>query len=168
MMIHMFSGRWPEPQVGQIRAEAGGRMIPVSEAERREVFLRAIGNDHPLMDLILKCVNNHTQRRAHASEIVGRLAEMVLQFPASFANRLDEALRQNEALTRDLREETRRTEALDKENQDLRREIGRKDREIQELRTENELLKIEDKTTGLNLQNFSPSQVRLLFYIVIV
>ena len=39
MMIHMFSGRWPEPQVGQIRAKPDGRMTPVSEAERREVFL---------------------------------------------------------------------------------------------------------------------------------
>ena len=39
MMIHMFSGRWPEPQVGQIRTDRG-RMIPVSEAERRAVFLR--------------------------------------------------------------------------------------------------------------------------------
>ena len=173
MMIHMFSGQWPEPQVGQIRAEAGGRMIPVSEAERREVFLRAIGNDHPLMDLILKCIDNYAQARAHASEIVGRLAEMVLQFPVSFANRLDEALRQNEALSRENRDLNRQTESLDKENQDLRREIGdlrqslreeieRKDGEIQELRTENELLKIENKTTELSLRDFSPSQVCLL------
>ena len=178
MMIHMFSGQWPEPQVGQIRAEAGGRMTPVSEAERREVFLRAIGNDHPLMDLILKCIDNYAQARAHASEIVGRLAEMVLQFPASFANRLDEALRQVEALSREireLREESRRTEALDKENQHLQREIGdlgeeieRKDEEIQELRTENELLKIENKTTELSLHDFSPSQVSLYLYAVIV
>ena len=94
LMIHMFSGRWPEPQVGPIRTEPG-RLIPVSEAERREVFLRAIGNDHPLMDLILKCIDNHPQTRAHASEIVERLADMVLQFPASFANRL-EMLRQIE------------------------------------------------------------------------
>jgi predicted nuclease with TOPRIM domain len=98
---------------------------------------------------------------------------MVLQFPASFANRLDEALRQNEALRRDLREENRRTEALDRENQHLRREIGDlreeiegKNGEIQELRTKNEMLKIENKTAGLNLQDFSPSQVSL--YIVIV
>jgi hypothetical protein len=74
-------------------------MTPVSEAERREVFLRAVGNDHPLMDLIIKCIHNYHKSRAHASEIVGRLAEMVLQFPASFANRLDEALRQIEALS---------------------------------------------------------------------
>ena len=139
------------------------------------MFLRAVGNDHPLMDLILKCIDNYAQARAHASEIVGRLAEMVLQFPASFANRLDEALRQIETLTkenRDLREENRRTESLDKgiqdlqrENRDLRRslreEIERKDGEIQELKTENELLKIENKTDGLNLRDFSPSQVSL-------
>ena len=84
--------RWPEPQVGPNRTEPG-RLIPVTEAERREVFLRAIGNDYPLMDLILKCIDNHPQTRAHASEIVERLAEMVLQFPVFFANRL-EMLRQ--------------------------------------------------------------------------
>ena len=44
LMIHMFSGRWPEPQVGQIRTKSG-KMIPVSEAERREVFIRTIGNN---------------------------------------------------------------------------------------------------------------------------
>ena len=94
-MLWLFSGQWPEPQVGQIRAEPGGRMIPVSEAERREVFFRAIGNDHPLVDLIHKCIDNYPQSRAHVSEIVERLAEMVLQFPASFANRL-EMLRQTD------------------------------------------------------------------------
>ena len=59
MMIHMFSGQWPEPQIGQIRTEPDGRLIPVTEAERREMFLQTIGNDHPLMDLILKCIKNH-------------------------------------------------------------------------------------------------------------
>ena len=88
LMIHMFSGQWPEPQVGPTRFE-DGHLVPVTEAERREVFLRAIGNDHPLMDLILKCVNNDPSGRAHASELVERLAEMSLQFPASFANRLE-------------------------------------------------------------------------------
>ena len=97
LMIHMFSSKLPEPQVGQVRAESDGKMIPVSEAGRREVFLQAIGNDHPLMDLILKCIDNYPQTRAHASEIVKRLAEMVLQFPTIFVNRL-EMLRQIEAV----------------------------------------------------------------------
>ena len=117
MMIHMFSGRWPEPQVGPNRTEPDGRLIPVTEAERREVFLRAIGNDHPLVDLIHKCISNHTQSRAHASEIVERLAEMVLQFPASFANRL---------------EMLRRIEAVEEEKIALSEEGERKDRAVQE------------------------------------
>ena len=165
MMIHMFNGQWPEPQVGQIRAEPDGRMTPVSEAERREVFLRAIGNDHPLMDLILKCIHNYPKSRAHASEILGRLAEMVLQFPASIANLLDEALRQIETLSkenRDLREENKRIEVLNKENRDLkkdngdlkderegiRKEIERRDRKIQELLTKIEQLEIENEPLG--------------------
>ena len=117
MMIHMVSGRWPEPQVGPNHTESGGRMIPVSEAERREVFLRVIGNDNPLLDLIFKCINNHPQSRAHASEIVERLAEMVLQFPASFANRL---------------EMLRRIEAVEEEKRALTEEEERKDRVIQQ------------------------------------
>ena len=128
MVIHLFSGRWPEPQVGPNRTEPDGRLIPVSEAERREVFLRAIGNDHPLMELILKCINNHTQSRAHASEIVERLAEMVLQFPASFANRL---------------EMMRQIEADGEEKRALTEEGERKDRVIQQKESEISLHKEE-------------------------
>ena len=128
MMIHMFSGRWPEPQVGQVRAEPGGRMIPVSEAERREVFLRAIGNDHPLMDFIRKCIDNYPQTRAHASEIVEQLADMVLQFPASFANRL-EMLRQIEADGEEKR-------ALTEEGERKDRIIQQKESQVSSLREE--------------------------------
>ena len=131
MMIHMFSGRWPEPQVGQVRTEPGGRMIPVSEAERREEFLRAIGNDHPLMDLIRKCIDNYVQSRAHANEIVERLADMVLQFPASFANRL-EMLRQ--------------IEADGEEKRALTEEGERKDRVIQQKESQISLHKEEVRT----------------------
>ena len=60
----------------------------MTEAERREVFLRAIINDHPLMDLLLRCINNDPQVRPCASEIVDRLAEVVLEFPSSFASPL--------------------------------------------------------------------------------
>ena len=115
LMIHMFSGRWPEPQVGPNRTEPG-KLIPVTEAERREVFLRAIGNDHPLMDLILKCIDNHPQSRVHASEIVKQLSEMVLQFPASFSNQL---------------EMLRHIEVDEKEKSVLRKEGERKDMKVQ-------------------------------------
>ena len=88
MMIHMFSGQWPEPQIGQTQF-VDNTLVPVTEAERREVFLQAIGADHPLMDLILKCISNNPKGRAHTSELVESIAEMKSQFPSTFANHLE-------------------------------------------------------------------------------
>ena len=88
LMIHMFSGRWPEPQVGPNRID-NGRMIPVSEAKRREVFLRDIGNDHPLIDQIFRCIDNDPQRRIHASEILEHTSALKSQFPPSSNNYLE-------------------------------------------------------------------------------
>ena len=69
LMMHVLSGRWPEPQEVQLRTE-GNEMIPVSEADRRSVFLQAIGNDHPLKDLILHCIKNNPECRSSIGEIV--------------------------------------------------------------------------------------------------
>ena len=88
LMIHTFSGMWPEPQCGPSRIEAD-RVITVTEAERRNVFLQAIRKDHPLMELILSCINNTPSCRPPVSVIVKQLTVTKLQFPASFANRLD-------------------------------------------------------------------------------
>ena len=59
-------------------------MIPVSEAERRSVFLQAIGNDHPLIDLILLCsIKNDPKCRPSIGEIV--LQTRVITSQVSFA-----------------------------------------------------------------------------------
>ena len=154
LMIHMFSGRWPEPQVGPVRVESG-RMIPVSEAERREVFLRAIGNEHHLMDLILRLINNDPQVRPHASEIVERLAAMVLQFPASFANRLEmlRHIQHQEEEKQALREE-RETErhTLMEEKRAMREEREAERRALMEER-EAEIQAMSEEREAENRQN---------------
>ena len=88
LMVHVFSGSWPEPQCGPIHTESG-KLIPVSEAEQRDKFLQHIGKDHPLMELILKCLNNDPYERAHINEIVDHLAEMVIQYPSTYASKLE-------------------------------------------------------------------------------
>ena len=118
LMIHIFCGKWPEPQTGPIRTEPG-KMIPVSEAERREIFLEVIGSDHPLMDLILRCIDNHPQTRAPASEMVERLAQMVSRFPTTFTNQLE------------MQQQIKESE---EEKRALAEEIERKDEVIEELR----------------------------------
>ena len=88
VMIHMFSGRWPEPQVGQVRFEAG-KLIPVTEAERREVFLNIIGKDHPMMDLIVSYINNNPETRSSINVAVERLAKLISKFSPFLPNRLE-------------------------------------------------------------------------------
>ena len=89
LMIHVLSGRWPHPQLGPTRTNDEGTLVPVTEAERREAYLQEIGGDHPLMDVILKCLHNSPGERARSSELVQRMSDMVSQFPTSHANRLE-------------------------------------------------------------------------------
>ena len=112
MMIHIFSGRWPEPQVGQARIE-GGKLIAVTEAERREVFFRMIESDHSLMAIIQGCINNDHQLRPHAGEIVSQISWIASQFPAIFANRL-EMVREIEANKEEIRALTENGERKDR------------------------------------------------------
>ena len=88
LMIHVLSGRWPEPQEGQIRNESG-RMIPVTEAERRDIFLQAIGNDHPLMDLIQLCIKNDPKCRPDIGEIVQQARMTTSQVSFDFPNKVE-------------------------------------------------------------------------------
>ena len=87
MTIHVLSGAWPEPQTGPTHKQHG-ILIPISEAKRREIFLLKIGNNHPLMDLILKCVDNDPGQRMNANEITERLAKMVSDHPQHFRSPL--------------------------------------------------------------------------------
>ena len=81
LMIHVLSGQWPEPQVEPNRVE-GNKLVPVSEADRRRNFIEMIDDSHPLMELLLRCISNNPQLRPHSGEIVNKLSELVLQFPA--------------------------------------------------------------------------------------
>ena len=88
LSIHSLSGEWPEPQVGPNRIDQdSNRLIPVSEAERRDKFLQRIGQDHPLMELILKCIDNNPRCRPQATEILATIAAQSTH--NSPANRLD-------------------------------------------------------------------------------
>jgi chromosome segregation ATPase len=139
----MFSGQWPEPQVGPNRIE-GGKLIPVTEAERRELFLNAIEDSHPLMDLIQRCINNDPQLRPHAGETIMRISEVSSQFPASFANRL-EMLRQ---LERDRREETEEGERKEDQISSLKEVTVEKEQTAIEM----EILKLSHSTEVKQLQ----------------
>ena len=136
LMIHTFSGRWPEPQVGPTRFE-DDKLIPVTEAERREVFFQAIGSNHPMTEFMLRCVNNDPKRRACASEIVEQLAEMTSCYPFRFTNRL-EMLRRVKHQEEEIQALKERGEVESELNQQqiasLRKEAQEKAEEIDQIR----------------------------------
>ena len=127
MMIHTFTAEWPLPSIGQTRIDPTNPngLIPVTEAERREEFLLKISPDHPLMDLIMRCLSNNPQQRPRAAEIVGRMVGVVLEHPPSFENRV---------------EMLQRVSALLTEKRELEEEVVRKDSAIQEKAGEIEAL----------------------------
>lgn len=89
LIVHILSGEWPEPHVEPNRVEED-KLIPVSEAERRMHFLDAIGHDHPLMGLVLSCLNNNPQLRPHSGDILMHLEDMVKLFPRVIASQSKE------------------------------------------------------------------------------
>ena len=161
LMIHVLCGKWPLPVCEAARPDPRNpdQLIPVSEADRREEYLRDIGNTHPLMDLILRCVSNNPVRRARAAEIIQRMADMVHQFPPSFADRVQMLHRMRVDATEkgSLREENE-TFAAEYEQSRLEREELIQQHQA-EMRAQNETHRAEveqvraDVTAELNAQN---------------
>ena len=99
LIIHILSGQWPEPLVEPNRVE-GNKLVPVSEADRRRRHIEMIGDSHPLMGLLLRCINNNPQLRPHSGEIVNTLSELVQQYPAQQTEKLSMAFTSGGTLTK--------------------------------------------------------------------
>ena len=88
LMIQIFCGEPPRPQVASTVAESG-KLIAVSEADRRKKYLDKVGYDHPLMNLILECIDNDPMLRPPTKKIVQQLEERVDESPSSFKCKLE-------------------------------------------------------------------------------
>ena len=102
LMVHLFTGQWPFPT--EAVKMAGSQMIPQSEADRRQEKLDAIGGDHPLMTLMLRCLHNSPASRPEAVEILRKVSRTAAQFLSSSAGNKVELLK----LVSSLRAETER------------------------------------------------------------
>ena len=139
MIIHIFSSKWPEPHLGQVSVK-DGKMVPFSEAERRENYLKIMGKDHPLMDLVLKCIHNDPKERADANAIKMVLAKMVTQFPPLFSDQLEmiQFVKGKEEQNRILEEEkSKKNEEKLQEIDTLEQTLQLKCNEIERLKTTN-------------------------------
>ena len=150
LMIHVLSGRWPLPlrEPTYVNPKNRAQLLAVSEAERRDEYLRHIGNAHPLMDLILRCVSNDPEQRATAAQMVQRMEHMTRHSLPAFFNRVEmlQRIRVDATEKGSLREEVE-TFAAEYEQSQLEREelIQQHRAEVKHVRAE--------VTAELNAQN---------------
>ena len=133
MVIHTFTAEWPEPKIGQTKIDPANpdRLIGVSEVERREEFLCNMTPDHPLMDLVMRCLNNNPQQRPLAAEIVG-MRDVTIKNPSSIENKVEMLQRVSSLLTekRKLEEEiVRKDSAIEEKARDIATLIEEKRRQ---------------------------------------
>lgn len=132
LIIHVLSGQWPIPLCEAVCSDPNNpkQNIPVSEADRRDEYLAEIGYDHPLMELIRRCIQNCFSHRPKADDILQQMNQMMIRFPPTFANKL-EMLHQIQV---DAEEEHR----LRDDKQRLVAQVAQIEAETRELRRQNQ------------------------------
>ena len=89
LIIHTLCARWPFPEDAfRPNPQNPDIMIPISEVERRAPYLQEIGNDHPLMAVIRKCLSNMAAQRPEAPALLDRINTILSALPQPFTNRL--------------------------------------------------------------------------------
>ena len=93
MMVHVLSGQWPFPgeavRVNPRNPNDPNDVVGVTEFDRREEYINLIGNEHPLMTLIQRCLSNSPSHRPTSSEVHQRVSAVAADHPPSFTNRVE-------------------------------------------------------------------------------
>ena len=90
LMLHVFCGEWPLAlEYLQPDPKRPGHLVPLTELERREKFLKRLGHDHPLLGLIRACLRNIASERPRTVEILSQLSQVSSRFPSSFDSRVE-------------------------------------------------------------------------------
>ena len=76
-MVHTLCGDWPAPDASTCVDPGNPELIcPVTEFDRRKCYVDTISLDHPLMDLIQRCLCNNPESRPNMSTMVTEIADI--------------------------------------------------------------------------------------------
>ena len=114
LMVQIYCGSLPNPHIAPTRMESGG-LVAVSEAGRRQKYLEIVGQDHPLMSLILKCIDNDPKSRPSVKKIVQQIKDKTEAATDSFTDRVEIMKFVAEREARKRQEEERKLEEKEKE-----------------------------------------------------
>ena len=87
LLVHLVSQQWPLPS--EPTRLVRGKLVPVSEPERRQQYLDLIGKEHCLMPLAMQCLQNDPGLRPDAVEVAGILESLQGSNPVPTTSHLD-------------------------------------------------------------------------------
>ena len=88
LILHLVSQMWPIP-TEPVKVSGGGKLMPVSEVERRRQQIDLMGMDHCLYKLTTECLQNDASQRPETSQIVVTLEALQSKFPLPSTSYLD-------------------------------------------------------------------------------
>ena len=120
LMVHVFCGRWPIPgEAFRADPRDPNVMMPCTEVQRRDAYLKDIGDTHPLMGTMRQCLSNNPTARPNVFQILQAIKEVMPRFPTSFESRVDLLIR-NQLLSDQNTTLSEKITALSDENAALR------------------------------------------------
>ena len=92
LMIHVLCGRWPFPSdLFQADPQNPSQMVGVQEVDRRKRYLQEVGETHPLMGLIRRCLHNNSSMRPTSSEALNHVSSLVPAPPTATKQQLSQS-----------------------------------------------------------------------------
>ena len=126
LMLHIFCGEWPiASEYLQPDPHNPGHLVPLTELQRREKYLRRLGSNHLLLRLIQRCLKNGPSERPQAATILDEVSTAAAQFPPMFGNRV-------EILNR-VQSDAEEKQQLRDEIEELRRQLHEKEHKVENL-----------------------------------
>ena len=121
LIVHVSIQEWPIPLMEMFCPDPyhPGRLIAVTEVDRRVDYLDRMGEGHPLTALATRCLQNDLRLRPTTSEIVQGVEDAIANNPPPFANTLEmlQRIKNLEADQKNLEaEKNREISALQHEN----------------------------------------------------
>ena len=91
LIVHVSIQEWPIPLMEMFCPDPDhpGRLIAVTEVDRRADYLDQMGEGHPLTALATRCLQNDPRLRPTTSEIVQEVEDAIVNNPPPFSNTLE-------------------------------------------------------------------------------
>ena len=150
LIVHVFCGQWPHPGVPK-KPGNDGTLVAQSEYERRRMYIEIIGDKHPMIGLIQRCLSDIPTERPNANVVLKCTQDIASQFPRRFEGVLD-ARKHISLLTHNLDSVEMQLNLLRQETTKAKLDYDMLNAKFQRSESEHSLLKkkLDDETHNLD------------------